>query len=160
MNIIFDGKACCATGHRILVNSQIIWKNLDSILIELIEKENYEVFISGMAIGFDTLFAKKVLELKKKYPHIKLVSAVPCRDQDAKWFPAQKVEYKELLSQADQVICLAEHFSTECMKVRNMFMVDNSSAVVAYLVRPSKGTKQTVNYAMKKNRVIHFVQDV
>ena len=59
-------KTCCFTGHR-----QIAAKDYDRLYGEvkkLIEKLNSEndvtVFIAGGALGFDTLAAKAVLELK------------------------------------------------------------------------------------------------
>lgn len=153
-------KVCAATGHRILTNPEVIWDNLDDVLQDLIEKDKYEVFLSGMAVGFDTLFAQKVLSLKTKYPHIKLVCVLPCRDQSSLWRPSQVADYYNILGKADEVICLSEKYNSICMAKRNKFLVDNSSRLIAYYVRKSRGTKMTVDYAMNNNKVIHFISDV
>ena len=44
-------------------------------------KNGYTTFISGMALGFDMICAEIILQLKKEYPNIKLIGAIPCKHQ-------------------------------------------------------------------------------
>lgn len=61
-------KTACFTGHRKLSLIQIpfIKRKLKKTLEELIEK-GYLYFGAGGALGFDTVAAQSVLELRKKY---------------------------------------------------------------------------------------------
>lgn len=60
-------------------------KFLESILEKKIIEEGYDTFISGGALGFDTVAFLSVKNLKKKYPHIKNNLAIPFEDQPIKW---------------------------------------------------------------------------
>lgn len=62
-----------------------------------------------MALGFDMICAEIVLEIKKKYPHIKLVCAIPCKNQDELWTNEYKKRYKKILKQADTIRYISEH---------------------------------------------------
>ena len=67
----FDMKkrTCCFTGHRRLSAEQaeVVKVKLKYTLTEMI-KAGYLYFGAGGALGFDTLAALTVLELKKEYP--------------------------------------------------------------------------------------------
>ena len=56
-----------------------------------------------------------------------------------------------MLSLADEKIILQEKYDKYCMINRNKFMVDNCSALVAYLRKNTGGTAYTVNYAHKNS---------
>lgn len=86
-----EGKTLCFTGHRPdKLNGYKKEDNLDLINalyceIESAIKDGVETFISGMALGVDMWSAETVIELRKKYDHIKLVCAIPCKNHPAKW---------------------------------------------------------------------------
>lgn len=160
-------KICCFTGHR---PSKLPWKNNESdarclkmkaALTEEIEKavENgYDTFICGMALGFDIICAETVLEIKKKYPFVKLIGALPCKDQDAKWSESEKARYRALLSRLDGVRCVNETYTgAQCMLERNRYMIDNSSLLIAFFDGISGGTKFTVKYAEKNGLEIVII---
>lgn len=155
----FDKKTtCCFTGHRVIPNSEILKvdEKTETVCKALIKK-GYKTFITGGARGFDTIAAQCVLRLKKEH-NIKLVIAVPCREQSKGWGREDKDIYDKILHFADEVIVLAEDYTLECMHKRNRFMVDNSSVCIAYLKRMSGGTAYTVNYAADEGREIIFVE--
>ncbi len=117
-----------------------------------------KIFLCGMALGFDTFCAEAVLELKKKYPDIKLIGALPCRDQDRLWQERDKKRYRNLLKQLDDVYCEHEHYEDGCMQERNQFIIDNSSLCIALFDGKSGGTKNTVNYAYYKGLAVAIVR--
>lgn len=90
-----DGHTCAFTGHRpqnlpFRFNESdkrciALKKQLRKLIVQLIEQHNVTHFISGMAIGVDMYAAEIVLDLKAKYPHITLESAIPCETQATKW---------------------------------------------------------------------------
>jgi uncharacterized phage-like protein YoqJ len=145
------------SGHRFLP------KDFDKSLVEkklrlLIEK-NFDVFLVGMAIGFDTVCFQILEKLREEYKNISIIACVPCRDQDALFNKAQKKEYKRMLENADEVVYISEKYTDKCMHERNKFMVDNSSALFYYLNTNYGGTAKTVKYALLKGRPILEVRE-
>jgi len=138
---------CCFTGHRIIAlkDKVKLSTDLEKKVEELILK-GVKHFISGGAIGFDTLAAKTVIRMKEKYD-IFLEIAAPCKDQDAKWNKKQKEEYQKILKSADKVTVLFEKYVTGCMHFRDAFMVDNSDILVSYYRGKQGGTQYTYLYA-------------
>lgn len=144
------------TGHRTL-GGDFDKEVLKNTLIGLIE-EGYDTYYCGMALGFDTVTAELLLELKKNY-QVKICACVPCADQDKKFSDAQKAKYKEILSQCDEKVVLSESYYSGCMYVRNRYMVDRADLVLAYLNTDAGGTAYTVKYARKKNiKIINIAE--
>ena len=88
-----------------------------------------------------------VLSFRKHYPDIRLMLVLPCADQDTKWSSEQKAVYEKQKKEADEVICLSQHYYDGCMQKRNQAMVDASSACIAYLTTLRSGAGQTVRMA-------------
>lgn len=147
---------CCFTGHR-EVGGDLDIIGLRVKIDELIERHGVDTFISGGAVGFDTIAGFLVDELKKKHPHIKLVIYVPCRNQDAKFSPTQKKDYKKLLSVADEIVTSDVPPTKYAFLSRDRRMVDDSSYCIAYLNKASGGTAYTVKYAKSKGRRVFNV---
>lgn len=159
----------CFTGHR---SQKLPWgfneedgrcqkmkEKLRSEIVNAIER-GYKTFICGMAIGFDMICAETVLSLKEKYLDIKLIGALPCRNQDCKWAIKDRQRYRDLLKKLDGERCIYdEYIGAECMLERNRYMIKNSSLLIAlfdgYTVG---GTKSTVDYAKKQNLTIVVIK--
>lgn len=154
-------KTVCFTGHRnITDNRKNIEELLKNTLIGLIEK-GYCYFGAGGALGFDTLAATVVLELKVKYPQIKLILVLPCRNQTRGWKEHDIKIYNDIMSKADKVVYTAENYYNGCMHKRNRHLVNNSSVCVCYLTEETGGTFYTMNYARKNNlRIINVAEDI
>ncbi len=143
---------CCFTGHRDIPLSKLDAVNcaLKKEITALIEN-GYTCFVAGGAIGFDTLAAKCVLELKKNFPEITLHLALPCHGQEKYWTDGQKKEYANILDSADSFEYVSQTYTRYCMFQRNRRMVELSSAVIAYYDGGDKGgTAMTVKYAAQK----------
>lgn len=141
-------KTCCFTGHRILPKEEReqIRARLARAIRNLYE-EGYRHFVAGGALGFDTVAAETVLAFRRHYPDITLTLMLPCADQDTKWSSEQKAVYEKQKKEADEVICLSQHYYDGCMQKRNQAMVDASSACIAYMTRLRSGAGQTVRMA-------------
>ena len=130
-----------------------IEKKLEETLYQLIQ-EGYRFFGAGGALGFDTIAALTVLELKKKYNDIKLILVLPCKNQTRGWSDKDVSIYEKIMSQADKVVYTQEHYDRGCMFKRNRHLVDNSSVCVCYLTEAKGGTAYTVDYAKQKGKRI------
>lgn len=143
-------KTCCFTGHREipLMKYALVKKRLRETLEDLIER-GYCFFGAGGALGFDTLAAQMVLELKAKYPQIRLILVLPCLSQADGWNDKDKAVYEDIKNRADKVVYTAQEYFNGCMHKRNRHLVDNSSVCICYLTRRTGGTAYTVDYADK-----------
>lgn len=154
--INMKNKTCCFTGHREISEKELVevrakTKEEITALIE----SGVICFVAGGATGFDTLAAEIVLEVKKLYPHVKLILVLPCANQDRGWGEEDRAKYNYIKSKADEVKILSQNYYRGCMHVRNRHMVDNSGYCICYQRKPTGGTAYTVNYAIKNN--LHMI---
>lgn len=148
---INPAKTCAVTGHRI-VDGKFCTEKLKKCFYKLVEG-GYDTFLVGMAIGFDTL-CFQTLESVRREKNIKIIACIPCETQSAKFNNSQKEEYDRMLNSADGKIMISTEYTPRCMHKRNVFMVDNSSCLIAYINRDFGGTANTVKYAEKKGVMI------
>ena len=149
--IINPSRTCAVSGHRIL-SKNIKREQVEEIILKIIEKD-FDTFLVGMALGFDTLCFSILEEIRKQKP-IKIIACIPCEEQPDKFTEKQREEYFRMLDSADQKIYVSKKYSSKCMQKRNEFMVDNSSILLAHCVREFGGTANTIKYAIKKDKPI------
>ncbi len=70
-------KSVCFTCHRNIKEMAELKKALIKQLVKLID-EGAADFYAGGAVGFDMLCESAVIELRKRFPHIKLHLILPC----------------------------------------------------------------------------------
>ncbi len=135
-----------------------ITRRLKESILELIN-DGYLYFGAGGALGFDTLAAQVVLDLKSEHPQIKLILVLPCLSQSNGWNEDDQVIYENIKSLADKVVYTSREYTRGCMHNRNRHLVDNSSACICYLTEATGGTAYTVEYAKRKAlRVINIAE--
>lgn len=144
-------KTCCFTGHRRLPKDKMehILKRLTQEVDNLIS-QGVTDFISGGALGFDQIAASLIASKKETGHTIRLIFALPCRNQDAMWSTAQKKLYHGLLDAADEIIYVSEDYCDGCMRKRNRYMVNRSVYCICAAIYPTGGTAQTVRFAKQK----------
>ncbi len=153
-------KACFFTGHRAIDSNN---KQLISYLREeILDKINsgITVFIAGGALGFDTLAAEQVIDIREDYTKIRLCLYLPCTDQDADWCEADCARFEKIKEQADEIRYITQRgYIRGCMKKRNRAMVVDADCGIAYYVKKSSGTAQTIKMAQEKGiDVINIAQ--
>jgi len=158
-----QGKVCCFTGHRTIERRHL--SRLPSRLSELLLKkygEGFRVFRAGGALGFDTLAALSVLDLRRVYPDVRLELMLPCRDQAARWKPSDVSIYNSIIAQADSVFYAEEIYTSYCMHKRNRMLVNGADCCIAYYNGgDSGGTKYTYNYAQSRGvQTLNVWEDV
>ena len=72
-------KTCFFTGHRKIAQSkiEIVKAQLAENIEKMIAEYGVNTFIDGGALGFDTIAAETVIEMREKYQNIKLVMYIP-----------------------------------------------------------------------------------
>ena len=146
---------CAFTGHRD-VGDDLDLDRLEYTVKNVI-KDGVDTFLCGMARGFDLIAGQTVLRLKKEYPHIKLIACIPCLYQDKYFNEQDKKLYLETLSLCDDKVYVSKNYFKGCMLVRNRYMVDNSSRLIAFERQTDGGTVYTVKYALSKNKKVYIL---
>lgn len=144
-------------------------------LIDLIMKEGAHTFISGGAIGIDQIAFWTVEQLKRDFPTIHNIVAVPFRNQYSVWRNKEIVDwYHKMLSRANSVVFVDEYGQRENsryasvgqigvadrsnvkqkMDKRNEYMVDCSNTVIAVWNGTAGGTGNCVKYAEQQGKRI------
>ena len=102
--------------------------------------DGYVTFITGMAKGTDIWAAEIVLEKKRRG-----------------FFEERR--YNRILKNADYVTIISDHYYRACYQKRNEWMVDRSSLVIAVWNGQPSGTKNTIDYADRKDVKVVNVLD-
>lgn len=118
--------------------------NLRDAILDAVN-EGFELFIVGMADGFDSYAAMEVINLKHSGQDLKLLCAIPFDDGRSK-----SETYEYILKNADEKIVISPGFNKGSYFVRNEFMVDNSSRLICYYDGLCGGTEYTVDCANKQ----------
>lgn len=147
---------CAVTGHRVLgreFRRAVLEEKLDFLIAR-----GADIFLCGMALGFDLLCGELLAERKKSVP-LRLVACIPCADQSGAFPPAAKRRYDALLGSCDERVVLHERYETGCMFERNRYMVDRCDLLFAYLREGSKkgGTYYTVRYAERQKKPVFYL---
>jgi len=117
--------------------------------IEYAINKGYINFISGMALGFDTMCAEIVLELREKYSHISLICALPYKKHYKSWTSPQRKRHKQVLKDADIVRYVSKKYTENCMLERSGYLLNNSSLLIALHNGKSREVEYTINLATK-----------
>ena len=151
--------ACCFTGHRPdkLPADTMPLRACLRQLIHAAVADGTRDFLCGMALGTDRLAAEEVLALKASGAPIRLIAALPCPQQAARWSSADRQRYRQLLAQTDGQYVACERYTPYCMNARNLWMVENASRVIAVFDGSSGGTANTLCHAREQQLDIVLV---
>lgn len=154
-------KTCCFTGHRdIPVGEQKqICKRAEGVIRQLYDR-GVRYYGVGGAIGFDTMMAQLLMDLRSRdLPDIKIILVKPFDGFTSKWSELQKQQYELLLPQYNKVVCVAEYPSRQAYLNRNRHLVNGSAYCVAYCTRNEGGSAYTVNLAKQNGLVVFNLAD-
>ena len=144
----------CFTGHRTYDGAR------NEVLVDTVRAlyaEGYRTFLCGMAVGFDIEAAEVALALREELAGVRVVAVVPFEGMHNGFSESWRNRFCQILRVADEVVTLAPKYSSEVYAVRNNFLVDNSSAVVAYFTGEKSGTAYTVNRALRSlSRIVNI----
>ena len=163
--------SCAITGHspqrfKFKYNEQaLLCRSIKMTIMEQIKElysKGVRIFYVGCAVGVDTWAAEIIIELKKQadFFDIELYCAIPFPDHDEKFTDGQKKRYQKILSQCTHKEIINNHYSPVAYKRLNYFLVDKSQYLIAVYDQDKSerhGLGQTVNYAIKNNLKIIFI---
>ena len=102
-----------------------------------------------MAVGFDLAAAEIALALRNELSGLKVVAVIPFEGMQNRFSASQRTIFERVTIEADEVITLATHYAPNVYALRNNYLVDNSSAIIAYFTGEKGGTAYTVHRAVK-----------
>ena len=150
----------CFTGHRPekLNTSE---KEVKAALRKQIDQavhDGFKVFITGMARGVDLWAAEIVLDLRKRNKEIRLICAIPHDGFEARWSPSWQELYRYVLAEADLTRVISKGYHTGVYQVRNEWMVNHSTRVIAVFNGQPSGTKNTIDYAYRQGVPVVLIE--
>ncbi len=144
-----DRSICVAfTGHRTYRDEGR--RQLADVL-EMLYAEGYRCFLTGMAWGFDLAAARAVMDLMRRYGDVRMVAVEPFAGFRDRFSGDDAATYDEVLAHCDERVTLRDGYSVAGFRLRNDFLVDNASVVVAwYDGGRDGGTAYTVRRARRQ----------
>lgn len=149
-------KTCCVTGHRKIPADKLAYAETElRKAVMAATSDGYTRFINGGAAGADLLFAAIVAELKVQGHPLFLEAALPYSGRNK----SKDQGFQEMLAACDDVKYFSERYNRGCYFIRNRYMVDESSLVIAvYDGRDSGGTAFTMQYAHNQGKTIQIIR--
>lgn len=115
--------------------------------VRIAVEEGYTHFICGGARGADTYAAEAILKVQKERPGIILEIAAPFWGQERKWSYADQRRYHDILERAQRITYVTDEEKRENYMIRNRYIVDRASRLIAVFDGRPGGTAMTVRYA-------------
>ena len=132
---------CCGFGHRMMLTD--VEKPLREALERLAVQGVTKFYTGGMG-EFDDLFARTVRSIKRNDHRLRLILVLPYLTRpvatERAWYETQ---YDEILIPAE----LDGVHPKAAITLRNRWMVDRSSIVIAALRRDYGGAAEAIRYA-------------
>lgn len=138
------------TGHRTYCASDADAADALRRTVQALYDRGFSDFLSGMAVGFDLAAAEAVLELRARRGDVRLVAVVPFHGQESRFSVVDRDRFRRVLAAADEVVVLAPAYHRGCYAVRNDFLVDHATVLVAWYDGSPGGTHYTVRRALRR----------
>ena len=145
---------CCGfTGHREIRKAHE-GRIYDLVMrgVEYAYSEGCRTFLTGGAVGFDTVAAKAVVMFRMSHPDVRLELVLPCKNQADAWSDSDRSVYEYLACAADSVEYVSDDYYDGCMRERNRRLVERSDMLIAYASRTRSGSAQTLRFAKEQNK--------
>lgn len=130
-----------------------IKSKIEKKVVYLIEKLFVTNFISGMDIGFEQCAAETVLGKKEEYSQITLEGVLPYETHSINWTGAQRNRYYSIMEKSDREVLLQYHYTDDCMRRRNQYMI-NKSKYIIFFQESTSNIDNLILYAKSKGRVV------
>ncbi len=151
---------CCFAGHRPerLRRAEKEIKEALRKEIEQAVRDGLAVFITGMSRGVDLWAAEIVLEMRKQNKAIKLICAIPHDGFESHWSAEWKRLYRRVQEEADLVRIICNRYHSGVYQIRNQWLVNHSSRVIAVFNDQPSGTKNTIDYAHQQGVPVRQIE--
>lgn len=135
-------------GYAAHASHRAIRRHMRDFLEQAPEGELF--LLSGGALGIDQFWIEVGLFLQ-----LPIIAVLPFKGYDSKWPVASRQVYEKLLAQCHEVSYIGSEYKPDIYQKRNEFLVDNSDVLVAYWNGSESGTKNCVDYAISRNKIVN-----
>ena len=152
---------CCFTGHRpekMKMDEYTVCAALSKAIDDAIA-DGFTTFITGMARGVDIWAGEIVLRKRAVDTSLHLICACPHPDFEKRWSTEWQQRFHAVLGGADIVRTIRPTFSMDAYQIRNQWMVDRASRVIAVYNGTAGGTRNTIEYAQAKGVAVQICID-
>jgi len=115
-------------------------------------------YLHGGMAGFDIFAGEQVIEMKKQYPQIQLVTVAPYKQQffsrEKCWTPDWISRAQNVFDKQDIGVKIAEYYRKGIYYKRNRALINHSSLLISYHDGGAGGTKFTIDYAKEKGLTV------
>ena len=118
--------------------------------LEGLYAQGYRRFLSGMAWGFDLAAAEQVIKLRECHHDVELVVVEPYADFRKLFHGADARRYDAIVEGATQRVVVGEDVGRENFFLRNQYLVEQASCLIAWWNGEKGGTAYTVKYALRE----------
>ncbi len=139
----------CFTGHRpkkLRRSEQDIKQDLEREIRYAVAKGR-TVFLSGMARGVDIWAAEIILKLREAGMPLRLMCICPFPSFESSWSIQWQTRYRTVLAQADYLKYVCPTYTPACFQLRNEWMANHATQLIAVYNGTSGGTRNTLCYA-------------
>jgi uncharacterized phage-like protein YoqJ len=153
-------KVCSFTGHRIIKDAHE--SRICELLVRAIKfayDDGCREFLTGGALGFDTLAAKEVIKFRQTHRDVRLILCLPCTDQAEGWSDRDQSLYNHILTSADEIVYASDSYTEGCMRERNFLLASRCDILIAYCGRTKSGSAQTLRMADAMGKEIINIYD-
>lgn len=102
------------------------------------------------AAGSASLHPPQSPPSEKPMPGLRLVAVVPFQGQASRFSAADRERFHRVLAAADRSVTLSPSYHAGCYAVRNNYLVDHASLLVAWYDGSPGGTHYTVRRALRR----------
>lgn len=120
---------------------------------KLIEKENVNVFYTGMEAGADLFAADYILSYKDSCD-VSLHCVIPFEEQSAGYDEKTRDLYFSVAQRSDSEIMFRRKREFSCRKNRDIYMIEKSDVVILFWDMKSPYTFSLLPYASNKKKII------
>ena len=147
---------CFFTGHRSIEGRILpsLARLLKANIAYLYSDVGVRTFCAGGALGFDTLAAYTVYDLRRSIPDLRLVLELPFHGQETLWTAQQQRTYRLMLSFADEVRYTVDTLPDDKRETARRYLLARDRRLIAdgaycitYFGGKRGGTAYTVAHA-------------
>ena len=146
-------------GHRYIDRFRTIEDQLEELIIKLLREHEYVDFLVGRNGDFDQLVSSTIKRVKREFrddncAHILVLPYNTSEFQNNEDSFAEYYDEIEICPESH-----AAHFKA-ATQIRNRNMVDRSDLVICYVEHNSGGAYQTMQYALKQEKIVVNLAEV
>jgi len=124
-------------------------------IINMTETFRVTHFITSVGLGVDLFAAETVLELKKEHPQCTLECAIPYETPATWWTEKQRDRYFSIIEKCDKEALIQNHYSSDCFKICNEYMLRESDYLLAVWNGRRGRTATAISLARSRN--VHVI---